>query len=266
MNKQDDYHLLWFFCWVLFIGAVLIFFWGIGSIPLLSTNEGRRLVVLQEMVTNHTWLIPYMNGEVYLEKPPLFNWIGGIIALLSKSTAEWVMRLPSGLSALGIIGLLFFYLRKSISHRAALYSVLMLVTSYAFTHHARIAEIEMLLAFFTFASILFFYNYLEKVKRRSLYASYAFLGMAFMTKGPVALLFFLPPLLLYWYLAREKMFWRVCLIGGGGFYLQSLLSPGSCTFLSSFRWGHFGVYLTPSFPVRWQKRREQNRYITILFM
>jgi 4-amino-4-deoxy-L-arabinose transferase-like glycosyltransferase len=204
LNECDEKRLFHIFFWILLVGSLLVFFWGIWSIPLLTHNEGRRLVVLQEMLAGNNWLIPTMNGQIYLEKPPLFYWVGSFFGLLSKSSAEWVMRLPCGMSAFAATWLLFARLKKQIGDWSALFAVLILVTSYFFTQQARVGELDMLLAFCLFASVLFYYGYLEEGRSRLLYAAYSFLGLAFMTKGPFALLFFLPPILLYGVLYRNK--------------------------------------------------------------
>ena len=204
INERDEDRLSRIFFWVLLAGSLLVFFAGIWSVPLLTHNEGRRLVVLQEMLAGRNWLIPTMNGQVYLEKPPLFYWIGATMGLLFNSSAEWVMRLPSGLSAFAVTWLLFARLKKWVGRWSSLFAVLILVTSYFFTQMARVGELDMLLAFCTFASVLFYYDYLEEGGGRFLYAVYVLLGLAFMTKGPVALLFFFPPVLLYGLLDRNK--------------------------------------------------------------
>jgi 4-amino-4-deoxy-L-arabinose transferase-like glycosyltransferase len=202
IHSEDQLYNI-FLC-VLLAGSILVFFWDIWSIPLLTHNEGRRLVVLREMMANHSWLIPTMNGNIYLEKPPLFYWLGGIFGLLANSTSEWVLRLPSALSAMGLVWLLFFKLKKFIGRWAALFGVLILVTSSFFTMHARLAELEMLLTFCVFSSLLFYFEYIKKENRYCLYGAYALMGLAFLTKGPVALLFFLPPILCYGLMVRSR--------------------------------------------------------------
>ena len=204
VDGRDEDRLFRIFFWILFVGSLLIFFWGIWSIPVLTLNEGRRLVILQEMLASKNWLIPTMNGQLYMEKPPLFSWIGFVIGLLANSSAEWVVRLPSGLSAFAVTWLLFARLKKRIGRWSALFAALILVTSYFFAEMARVGELDMLLAFCAFAAVLFYYDYLEEGCLCFLYAAYALLGLAFMTKGPVVLLFFLPPILLYGLLFRNK--------------------------------------------------------------
>jgi 4-amino-4-deoxy-L-arabinose transferase-like glycosyltransferase len=185
--------------------SLIICIWGIWSVPLLTHNEGRRAVVVREMLANRQWLIPTLNGQIYLAKPPLFYWAAGAFGLLFQSTAEWVIRLPSSLSALGTLWLLYRHMKRLLGDWPALLSAMTLLAAAKFTMHARLAEIEMLLTFCCTAAMLFFLDYLKQPDSyKPLYYSYAFLGLAFLTKGPVALVFFLPPLLLFWRLTKDR--------------------------------------------------------------
>ncbi len=200
--SEDRLYCIFF--WIVVTGSMLVFFWDIWSIPLLTHNEGRRLVVLREMIANSSWIIPTMNGEVYLEKPPLFYWFGAIFGLLAKSTSEWVLRLPSALSAMCLVWMLFFCLKEYIGRWAALFGVLILITSSFFTMQARLAELEMLLTFCVFSSLLCYFEYIQHGSRYHLYGAYLLMALAFLTKGPVAFLFFLPPIMCYGLLAHSK--------------------------------------------------------------
>lgn len=202
-DRQQD-RLFRIFFWIVVAGSLLAYFWGTWAVPLLTHNEGRRLVVLREMLASRDWLMPTKNGELYLQKPPLFYWFGALFAKLADSRAEWVLRLPSGLSALLATWLLFFGLRRHIGRWAALLGALALVTSHFFTLKARLAELNMLLTLCVFAAVVFFFEYAVGARRRCLYLAFAALGLAFMTKGPVALLFFVPGVLFYGLLRKDR--------------------------------------------------------------
>jgi 4-amino-4-deoxy-L-arabinose transferase-like glycosyltransferase len=72
----------------------------LGSIPLLSLNEARRALPVQAMLTGGNWLLPRLNGELYITKPPLFYWLGAMVAELRGAADEWAVRLPSALAVL----------------------------------------------------------------------------------------------------------------------------------------------------------------------
>lgn len=217
-DAEDQERLFRVLFWIVFAGALVIFGGGIWNIPILSHNEARRLVALQEMLASHNWLLPTKNGLLYLEKPPLFYWSGGLVSLLTGSHAEWVLRLPSALSALAVVWLLFSRMRRHVGSWAALNGAMILVSSYFFAETARIAELNMMLALWVFAAVLLYYSYLTEKSDRWLYLSYAALGLAFLTKGPVALLFFVPTVAVFallqkdWSILRGLATWRGWLI------------------------------------------------------
>jgi 4-amino-4-deoxy-L-arabinose transferase-like glycosyltransferase len=149
-----------------FIGSILIYFWGIWAIPTLSHNEARRMIVVQEMLTHHNWLIPTINNEIYIEKPPLFYWLALPFVLIFRSTAEWVIRLPSALSAFALTWLLFFRIRRYFDRWSALLSALVLITSFYFSETARLAELPMILTTCCCCALLFYFDYLQDNKKK----------------------------------------------------------------------------------------------------
>ena len=187
------------------VASGIIFFWGTWSLPIVSLNEGRRMLVVKEMLAGQHWLIPTINEEIYITKPPLFYWVAAIFALLLRTTAEWVLRLPSLLSALFITWFTFARVKKYAGRWPALFAAIILITSYKFTLYARRAEIEMLLALCCTVALFLFLDFLKKPEVRwPLYLSYLFWGLAFLTKGPAALPFFLPPLLVFWLVSKDR--------------------------------------------------------------
>lgn len=189
---------------VLFLATLAMYFWGLGSIPLLSFNEARRGVPVQEMLASGDWLVPTLNHHLYISKPPLLYWLAGIPAWLFHSASEWIVRLPSALAALAITWLSFFSIRRRFGLTPAIFTVLILITSAGFTAFARRAEIEMLLAALCFGSVLAAFEYIfGKQDKRWLDIAFLCLGLALLTKGPVALLFYVPLLLVFWWRYRE---------------------------------------------------------------
>ena len=204
MNRDKDSLLSLPLGLMLLFGAGLVIFWGFWEMPLNGINEGRRALTALEMVRNGNWLIPTMNGHVYIDKPPMLYWLMVLSAKIFNSTAEWAFRLPSVVAALATCALLFRSLNRYINRDTAILTILILGTSFSFTEHAHQAEIEMLLTLFCVAANLFFLDYHISGRKNLLYISYLCLGLAILTKGPVALLFFWPPLLIFGALQRSR--------------------------------------------------------------
>ena len=190
--------------------ALLVFFWGLGSIGLMSFNEARRALPAQAMFLGGDWLLPHLNGELYLTKPPLLYWLAAIAAHIAGATSEWAVRLPSALAAAATLAMVYMYARRQFGAWPALFSAQILIANVTFAMFARRAEIEMLLTALCVASLLAAIHYIrEGANRRWIYLSYFLLGLAVLTKGPLALLFVTLPLLLVAIYQRDARCWQV---------------------------------------------------------
>jgi 4-amino-4-deoxy-L-arabinose transferase-like glycosyltransferase len=181
--------------WATVIIASIVFFWGLGSMDLLSLNEGRRALAIQEMVVSGNWLLPQLNGELYLTKPPLLYWLSSALAMLG-GVNEWTLRLPSALAAIAVLIMVYRYMLKQFGQWAALFAVQLLIANLGFAMLGRRAEIEMLLTALCVGSLLSAVQYIQSQSSKNwIYLSYFLLALALMTKGPLVLLLVTLPLL-----------------------------------------------------------------------
>jgi 4-amino-4-deoxy-L-arabinose transferase-like glycosyltransferase len=184
------------FFWATVVVAIVVFFWGLGTVDLMSLNEGRRALAIQEMVASGNWLLPHLNGELYLTKPPLLYWISSAFAMFGGLN-EWTLRLPSALAAIAVLVMVYRYMLKQAGPWAALFSVQILVANLGFAMLGRRAEIEMLLTALCVGSILSALQYIQLQSSKNwIYLSYFLLALALMTKGPLVLLLVTLPLLI----------------------------------------------------------------------
>lgn len=209
--------------------AMILFFYGLGDIPLMSLNEGRRALAIKEMFSSHAWLLPTLNGELYLTKPPFLYWISCLLSSLIGNVTETSLRLPSALAAMATTVITYRYVKHTYHALAALFSAQLLLANVAFIMLARRVEIEMMLTFLCVSAVLSAMMFLRSPNaKRWLYLSYLFLGLAILTKGPVAFLFVTIPLLvvLCWtkspilkqYLIHPAS-WGLCLIIGVSWFV-----------------------------------------------
>lgn len=182
--------------WATAIIAMIVFFWGLGSVDLLSLNEGRRALAIQEMVASGNWLLPHLNGELYLTKPPLLYWLSSSLALI-WGVNEWTLRLPSALAAIAVLIMVYRYTLRQSGRWAALFAVQLLIANLGFVMLGRRAEIEMLLTALCVGSLLSALQYIQNQSSKNwIYFSYFLLALALMTKGPLVLLLVTLPLLI----------------------------------------------------------------------
>lgn len=194
--------------------ALLILFWGLGSVELVSLNEGRRALAIKEMFKSGNWLLPTLNGELYITKPPFLYWISLLISKLNGNLSEWTLRLPSAMAAGAVLWMTYRFAAARFGIRTALFSVQLLVANLGFAMLARRAEIEMLLTALCVGALFAAIQYINRPEKRSfIYLSYFLLGLAVLTKGPVALLFVTLPLLIAAIWTKDTVIRSVLLAG-----------------------------------------------------
>ena len=66
--------------------------------PLLGPDEPRYARVAVEMQRAGEWVTPTLQGQPWLEKPPLYYWLAGA-AFRALGETETAARLPSVLAA-----------------------------------------------------------------------------------------------------------------------------------------------------------------------
>lgn len=191
------------------LAALGIAFWGLGSIPLLSLNEARRALPIQEMLASGDWLLPRLNGELYITKPPLFYWLGTVLAEGLGGAGEWAVRLPSALAALALLWAVYRAATRWFGPWPGLFATQILLANAGFAVFARRAEIEMLLSVLCGGALLAAVRYVaDEGSRRWLWLSYGLLGLALLCKGPVTLLFVTLPLLGYAVQRHDGRAWQ----------------------------------------------------------
>lgn len=209
--------------------GIAVFFWGLGSIPFLSFNEARRAIPAANMITQGDWLLPRLNGELYITKPPLLYWLSATVSLVFGVFNEWTARIPSALSACATAWLVYSFTRRHLGEWSALFALQIIIANAGFAMLGRQAGIEMLLSFLCFSALIcaFKYTY-EEVDRKWLLLSYFLLGLAVLTKGPIALLFVTLPLLVdaiyqrkprQWQALSDPLAWLIFLVVGASWYL-----------------------------------------------
>jgi 4-amino-4-deoxy-L-arabinose transferase-like glycosyltransferase len=62
----------WF---LLFLGIVVFYLWGLGLLPLVGPDEPRYAEVAREMFARHDLITPTLGGLPWFEKPPLLYWL-----------------------------------------------------------------------------------------------------------------------------------------------------------------------------------------------
>lgn len=175
---------------ILFLGA-LLFGSGLGYLDFLGSTEGRSGQISREMLRSGDWVIPHLNGEPRLTKPPLYFWMVCLssLAINHGQVNEFAARLPVALSGILMLLMTWAMGRRLYGNRIGFIAALMLATMYRFFVQARQASLDLPFAMFITAGFMsFVYGVTaQQGKRRYYRLMYVCIGLALMVKGPVAL-------------------------------------------------------------------------------
>jgi 4-amino-4-deoxy-L-arabinose transferase-like glycosyltransferase len=190
MNTRDS--ALSIPLWLVWLAAIGFIFVGLGSPAILDNNEGLYAEIPREMLASHDWhmwIIPHLNGLPYMEKPPLLYWLTALSFSLF-GVSEWSARLVPALSSLGCVVLLLWFGRKLERPMAGRLAALMFVSGLGVTAMSRVLMFDMLLTVMLTAALMHACLYLREEDKSALRKSYAFLALALMAKGLIALVLF----------------------------------------------------------------------------
>jgi len=173
---------------LIFLAILAIpFFVVLDESAVWDANEAFYVQTPREMLERGDWLVPHFNGEPRLNKPPLSYWLVGASYQLFGVSLFWERLI---LAVLGFGSVLLVYKAGTLlfEGQTALLAAGIFATTFRLLMLSRRLLIDILLLFCLLAVLVFFLAWLKRQQRSSLLLAAVFLGLAFLTKGPVALL------------------------------------------------------------------------------
>src|SRR5262245_42758426 len=141
------------------------------------------------MPQRHEWVVPHLQGEPYLDKPPLFYWL--VMASYAVfGVHDWAARLVPALAVHGTILLTYLFGRRLLGERAAFRGALLLSLTPALMGMGRLLILDGLLTLGVTAGL--FVGALGWWPACALAC-----GLGVLTKGPVAIVLVVPPLVIH---------------------------------------------------------------------
>lgn len=193
---------------VLWLLVALTWFATMGWRPLLEPDEGRYAEVPREMWVSGDWVTPRLNGVEYFEKPALQYWATAAMYSLF-GVREWTSRFWSCALAFLCVPMTYFFARWLYGSRAGgAAAAAALAINPFFLIIGQINLLDSALTFFLSAAL---FAYLRaggapdgsSQERRWMLVTSLALGLAVLTKGPVALVLAGATLVLHMILTRE---------------------------------------------------------------
>jgi 4-amino-4-deoxy-L-arabinose transferase-like glycosyltransferase len=163
---------------------------GIFNHELWTPDEPRVAAIGRAMWETGSWAVPRLNGEPFLEKPPLYWWAQSAVYAVFGCATPGLARVPSALFAFGSLLLGYALGRRFFSASASLAGILVLATMSKFSVTAHWAVVDNALVLgVTGALACFAHAHPRPRPHRTalLAAMYLFLAVAFLSKGVVGI-------------------------------------------------------------------------------
>lgn len=208
--KNSYYYLL-----LIFLGAIF-YIPFLGGVHLFDWDEVNFAEISREMIATNDYLRVQVNYQPFWEKPPLFFWIQ-VLSMKLFGINEFAARFPNAI--VGIITLLVLFRMGSLlfDKRFGFIWAMAYFGSILPFLYFKSGIIDPIFNLFIFLGIFYFLKFkwknenghqltLIQPKNLYLFISGLFIGLAILTKGPVAYLIVFLVFIVYWVLNRFKLY------------------------------------------------------------
>lgn len=223
--------------------AALLFMPFLGGVHLFDWDEINFAESAREMIVSRDYLTVQINFIPFWEKPPLFIWMQ-VLSMKIFGINEFAARFPNAVCGIVSLMTLFTIGRKIIDSRFALLWVFLYAGSLLPFFYFKSGIIDPWFNLFIFLGIYQFYLYASRQENKTYHAagSALFIGLAILTKGPVAFLVFFITAGIFLALKKFKVTFRlsdllvflVVLSFTGGFWFILQILEGNFSIISDF--------------------------------
>ncbi len=170
--------------------AALLFIPFLGNVHLFDWDEINFAESAREMITTGNYFTVQIDYTTFTEKPPLFFWMQ-VVSMKIFGINEFAARFPNAVCGIVTLIVLFRIGKKIFNEQFARIWVMIYLGTLLTFFYFKTGIIDPWFNLFIFLAIYYFYlltnNFSEKKIKFAIYSG-LFLGLAVLTKGPVAIL------------------------------------------------------------------------------
>lgn len=223
-----------YFHWFIVLFVFLACIPTIGLSALFDWDEVNFAECAREMIVSKDYFNVTINFQAFWEKPPLFIWMQAL-SMLVFGINEFAARFPNVIAAVFTLLALYRFGKEFFGEKfgiawSAIYACSILPFMYFNS-----GIIDPWFNFFIFSGIIHFYKGIQGQTSRNFILSGLFIGLAILTKGPVAILLIGGAFAVYFLFNRFKDFPS---FGKTLLFLLTTLLIGSLWFILLFATGH----------------------------
>lgn len=177
------------------LGGALLFLPFLGQVALFDWDEINFAEIAREMIVTKDYLNVQINYQPFWEKPPLFVWMQ-VLSMKLFGINEFAARFPNAIGGILTLLVIFSIGKKIRNRKMGLTWVLVYAGSVLPLFYFKSGIIDPWFNLFIFLGIYFATIYWQaasyklQVANLSIFISGIFIGLAILTKGPVALIIF----------------------------------------------------------------------------
>ena len=213
-----------FSVWLVLAAVLAAWLLTLDARHLLRSDEGRYAEIAREMFASGDWVTIRYNGLKYFEKPPLHLWLTAL-AYHAFGVGEWQARLWVALCGAGGVLVTALAAQRWAGRRAGVLTALVLLAtpSWNIASHFNSLDMSVSGALACVLAALLIAQHPQTAsasRRRWMWAAWAAMGAAVLTKGLIGIVLPGLALVLYTLLARDWVLWRrLHLISGAAVFL-----------------------------------------------
>ncbi|WP_162416966.1 ArnT family glycosyltransferase [Cyclobacterium roseum] len=172
----------------LILASFVIHFSNIGGYSIYALDEAKNATAAIEMWQSNEWILPTFNSEPRYDKPPL-HYYAFSLAYYWFGISPFASRFFPALLGFCCIWLVYGFTNIALNKNSAFWAAFVLCCTPHWVIQFHMAVPDAFLIFFLTCSLLSFYTYLAREKKpiHLILMAYASLGLAVLSKGPVAL-------------------------------------------------------------------------------
>jgi 4-amino-4-deoxy-L-arabinose transferase-like glycosyltransferase len=158
---------------------------GVFDHSLWAPNDSREGGMVSDMFRSGEWTTLTLNGEPFLEKPPLLHWTALVLCKSLGRISAGLVRFPAALyGALGL-GIVLMWGRRLSGERAALLAACLCATTLSYAEYSRIVLTDICLTFMVMLALhAFWCAYSAERGKRLRYGAFLLAGaLSFYAKG-----------------------------------------------------------------------------------
>ncbi|MFA0961639.1 ArnT family glycosyltransferase [Roseivirga sp. BDSF3-8] len=185
--------------------SLLVFYSNINGISIYILDEAKNATCAREMYERGDLVVPTYNGDLRTEKPPLHYYFM-MAAYAVSGTTPFTARFFSAFMGVFTVLIVYFFTKHYRNERSAFYASLIMLASLMAGIQFHLSVPDPYLIAFMMLGTLFLYRAWQREHAGYMIAGYTCLGLAFLAKGPIAVM--LPAFgILLFFLFRKEFNW-----------------------------------------------------------